>query len=462
MDQGDHQLPWPALDFDDNELWLDNVWGDSMFNQMLNPPLPPQIDQSHPLTPGTEDDWMSLQNLTSGCPFNHKAPAISDPNEAQESLLGWDFQGQANSSYIANFLVVPDEGQDNSYGTHPQISSYGISQYQLGAQTTEVGPACMAFRAPSSLSSGVPPTSLDLELNAAPVTTKEASTPSVRKKPHGTLASSSRRQRKSSKPPKPRLPCTHADCKLTFPRPYELQRHQNNFHERVIIPCIVYGCNRIGKPVARVDKFREHMRKHENAYAFVCAIEDCPGGPFDRDQLCQHLNDKHDLDLCRQDRIVKERLHALSLRIKQLNDRWTLVENPGTCPLSFLGCGFRVPYLYAPFGASPSSGHIRTHDIVERSKGYDALIENGYDDYDSGRGKATCPICQKLVCKKNDYLSDFIHHVNEHSKEERKPYIAGLWECIRPFTYYNNSSNYRKIQNEYREATGLPPLWKYL
>lgn len=66
---------------------------------------------------------------------------------------------------------------------------------------------------------------------------------------------------KTSKQRRSRLQCAHPGCKRTFPRKFELQRHQDGVHSlKVAILCPVYGCNRVAKPFPRKDKFWEHMR----------------------------------------------------------------------------------------------------------------------------------------------------------------------------------------------------------
>jgi hypothetical protein len=257
---------------------------------------------------------------------------------------------------------------------------------------------------------------------------------------------------------RPRLRCTYAGCKSTFPRKYELHRHLTNFHQRINIPCMVYGCNRIGKPVARVDKFREHMRqKHGGAHAFVCAVEACAAGPFDRIQLCQHLNAVHNLDSCHKELSVKERLRGISLRISLRDDGTRFYEENGNCPLAFLGCSFHVPHVEGPFGRSAHKLHIRTHDIVDRAKGYQALLEQGYDAYYVGRGEAACPVCLRLVSHEYEDVRTWIKHLLAHSVEERRPYIVEIWKCILSLKMDDRTWNHDiiKIREEYQVAINL-------
>lgn len=86
--------------------------------------------------------------------------------------------------------------------------------------------------------------------------------------------------KKKDKSTKPRLVCPHPGCKHSFPRKYELKRHQENIHNRnLALLCNVYGCNRASKPFGRLDKLMEHQRKHQNPDKLLCPIETCRTGP---------------------------------------------------------------------------------------------------------------------------------------------------------------------------------------
>lgn len=244
------------------------------------------------------------------------------------------------------------------------------------------------------------------------------------------VVTSRRKTKTPSKIAKPRLRCTHADCDETFLRKYELQRHLNNVHERIYIPCIVYGCNRIAKPVARVDKFRDHMNKHKDAHTFVCAVEECLEGPFDGYGLYQHMNTQHDPEWCSTQLSVKERLRGSRLRITTRDDGTRFVEDYGNCPLSFLGCSFHLPPDAGPFNRYSNFKHLREHDIAERVKGYRTSIELNFTNWDVGYGLNKCPICSWSTV---GMFHDLLHHLNDHSEQDRRPHITGIWEWCRLF-----------------------------
>lgn len=144
------------------------------------------------------------------------------------------------------------------------------------------------------------------------------------------------------------------------------------------------------------------------------------------------------------------RLFAISLRYTPCGDGSSFVEDARNCPLSFLGCSFRAQSLEVPFGRSLHRSHTRTHDLVERAKGFQAMREVGYGLYEIDQGIATCPVCQELVCNQDDYIWKFINHLSDHSKEERKPHILGLWKRLCLFTQRHQMFGFHQIRNEYR------------
>ncbi|CZR55566.1 uncharacterized protein PAC_05454 [Phialocephala subalpina] len=405
-------------------------------------------DQNNLLPSVAQNQWMPAFS-------SHESPPIWRSDEAQQNLASWDLPGQATSSPAVGFGPLHEESQENGYEGQTPYPFLGehldVAVPQIGDQSFGCIPE-MA-QAQSGLADSI------LGAHFSSMTSVDTPSSAVLDRIQQNPASSKRESSKKPKIKKPRISCTYPACKLTFPRPYELQRHLDNFHKRIIIPCIVYGCNRIARPVPRADKFREHMRKHANAHTFVCAVEGCPAGPFDRDQLCQHLNTTHNMTSYGEEVVVKERLRGISLRMTPQEDGSRFVEDWVNCPLSFLGCTFRAIHLDAfSWHHFIHEAHIKTHDLSERSKGYEAIRESGFDFHGVARGVATCPICQKLVCKEDNYLGMFLIHLEKHTKEQRNPHIVELWECIRPFSFYRAWHQVPMIQNEYQEATGVSTL----
>jgi hypothetical protein len=232
---------------------------------------------------------------------------------------------------------------------------------------------------------------------------------------------------------KARLVCTQSGCKLTFARKYELERHRKTIHDcNVSIVCSVYGCNRIAKPFPRVDKFYEHVRKHHKGpERFLCVVESCRQGPLTRTELVEHLNARHSLRTLEQPHL-ENILNCLNLGGQFRNGEPILLDNINACPLRFLGCSHSHP---------PSSNarnkmekHLRTHDLLERSKGYKKIVAFfGSWMFYGANGVATCPICRKLVCTEKVHYGYFIDHVDQHTKEERAMHAAEIAQLLRPY-----------------------------
>jgi hypothetical protein len=175
-----------------------------------------------------------------------------------------------------------------------------------------------------------------------------------------------------------RLKCPR--CNSTFPRKYELARHERNVHNRSFtLLCPVYGCSRTTNPFGRPDKFREHMRKHRQSGKFLCIIEDCRKGPFTQTELEDHLNSCH-REKSNQP-YLEVVLKALNLRATEFEDGLSLFEDVRSCPLAFLGCSFIGEDI---------SKHLTTHELVDRSRGYIAIksIQKEWS-----WGTVTCPMC---------------------------------------------------------------------
>lgn len=270
---------------------------------------------------------------------------------------------------------------------------------------------------------------------------------------------------------KARLPCKQ--CNSTFPRRYELERHQSNVHLReVSINCVVHGCKRLARPFARVDKFQEHMRNHSHAGQFVCIVALCRTGPFTHGQLQSHLESQHDLARIDQP-LLNELLKALGWRRTPFSNGTARLDGFNACPLAFLGCEFSGEFfLYEHKYHSyqkymESSAHLRSHELVERSKGYEAItVCTKWTDY----GRVTCPICQKsrFITLPNDEqpkqpTEQLIQHLMEHSKKDRMLHIEEIFQILRPYytkglVWYGFREHFENIARELEEAGVMSPI----
>lgn len=283
-------------------------------------------------------------------------------------------------------------------------------------------------------------------------------------KPSAPSSAHLKRQRRDSS--KPRLKCISRGCRSTFPRKYELERHINGVHDiKAAINCPVYGCNRVAKPFPRKDKFNEHMRKHRNAHQFLCVYEDCRRDPLTREELESHLNSQHNrastwpisMDLWMQ---------AVILRRTPIGKGLHIFEHADNCPLAFLGCPVKGTSFRRGATTLDLVTHLRTHELMEKSKGYDAcwaLV--GYSKF-IFHGVATCPVCHEQVCGPSQFLRDFTEHLNHHTKEQRAAHGIELATMLQPFltgktNYSENVENWlielSTVREELEEAGVIPP-----
>ena len=226
---------------------------------------------------------------------------------------------------------------------------------------------------------------------------------------------------------KPRLLCPHHDCKSTFPRSYELQRHEKNVHYRTFsLLCPKYGCNRSSKPFGRLDKLKEHWRTHQRPDNFLCPVECCRAGPFSMADLRAHLLNGHsNVQLQQPD--LDDLLCLLNLRMTKIGDGVIRLEERDVCPLAFLGCSFRS------YNSDLWSlhCHIKEHELIQRVKGYNEIV--AVWGYWSVYGVITCPVCNERVCGPNDGHNKFFRHVRSHSETERAQHAKELSEMLQPY-----------------------------
>ncbi|CAG8958922.1 hypothetical protein HYFRA_00012919 [Hymenoscyphus fraxineus] len=227
--------------------------------------------------------------------------------------------------------------------------------------------------------------------------------------------------------PKRRLPCDHPGCTQTFPRPYELDRHRQNFHQRHSIwLCPVYDCRRAANPLPRTDKLWEHYRKeHGDADQFHCFFKDCRAGPFAKDELKDHLNQQQRKQSHRESylEVILKALKVFGWRQTPIGYGNYLIEDIDTCPLAFLGCAHR--------GSPPQMFHLKTHDLRERSRGYLAIVKASKMGSWSWRGKMTCPCCDWA---QTAVVESFLCHLREeHSDDQISAMMMTLSETLAPW-----------------------------
>jgi hypothetical protein len=146
-------------------------------------------------------------------------------------------------------------------------------------------------------------------------------------------------------------------------------------------------------------------------------------------QLRDHLKTGHSMEDLKQPNLNGVLgILELSLRITPIGNGHLCVDDSNACPLAFLGCTFRSSCLWGY--KNPSSlSHLPQHELIERVKGYDAIMALDHDW--SAIGAATCPVCRERVCNSNDSNSDFIKHVyNLHTKYERAMHATELGEIL--------------------------------
>jgi hypothetical protein len=261
---------------------------------------------------------------------------------------------------------------------------------------------------------------------------------------------------RKSKRTKQRLLCNYPGCKSTFPRKYELERHQSNVHDRDFsLCCIVFECRRSAKPFHREDKFKEHMRTHHDPRHFVCVIDGCVEAPMTRTELKDHFRATHGLEHCNQPHLDIA-LAALNLRPTRLRDASVLLEDSDKCPLAFLGCDFRD-------STRNFARHVVDHELVERSEGYEGIIE--ICGWWMGWGLCTCPICHKKVARDSNpedlrpLNRQFLVHLENHSKEERALHAAPISKMLRPYLIGKETSYdayiFHKLRAELEEVAAF-------
>lgn len=229
---------------------------------------------------------------------------------------------------------------------------------------------------------------------------------------------------------KPRLRCTHPRCTLTFPRPYELNRHVRNVHDRTVnVPCPVWGCSRVSKPFGRIDKFREHFRKHKPSDNFLCLVEGCSMGPFTLPLLADHLLSQHQQDHSRSSEFY-DAMGIISPDVLGGRSLFDVAakrqEGKDACPMASLGCSFRLSVA-----ASNMSAHIRTHELIDRVRFREDIVGHASFPGVLQSGLVTCLICKEW--RSISWLSSFLfakHIKYSHSKEERQQHGQILSEIF--------------------------------
>ena len=232
---------------------------------------------------------------------------------------------------------------------------------------------------------------------------------------------------------KKRLKCPHPDCHLTFPRKYELKRHQSTIHDsKISILCSVYGCNRVSKPFPRLDKFYEHVRKHHKGpERFLCVVEACRQGPLTRAELVEHLKVQHCLRTAKQvNPHLVDSLRSLGWRLSFPTNMSPILGDLRACPLWVHGCRFRADDVSVNDYDRSLGLHLRAHDLLERSKGYEIINAAG-DHPLLAWGPATCPICKTLFGDIS--VSNVIMHLDRHSIEERIMFAPDIAQLFRPY-----------------------------
>jgi hypothetical protein len=245
--------------------------------------------------------------------------------------------------------------------------------------------------------------------------------------------SKKRKSTKEQSDAKKRLKCPHPDCHSTFPRKYELKRHQGTIHDsKISILCSIYGCNRVSKPFPRLDKFYEHVRKHHKGpERFLCVVEACRQGPLTRAELVEHLKVQHCLRTAKQvEPHLDDHLQSLGLRLSFPTNMSPILGDWHACPLWVHGCRFRNDasqshsvYLF--------DWHLqKDHVLLERSKGYEIIVATGNTWI--SHGLSTCPICKKSIFI--GYAGyNLIKHLGEHSMEERIMFAPDIAQLFRPY-----------------------------
>jgi hypothetical protein len=74
--------------------------------------------------------------------------------------------------------------------------------------------------------------------------------------------------------------------------------------------------------------------------------------------------------------------------------------------------------------------HLREHELLERSKGYEMIV--AFFGQWSLDGVATCPICRGMVSKYYQF-SLFVSHLMEHTRAERIMHAPEIAQLFRPY-----------------------------
>jgi len=248
---------------------------------------------------------------------------------------------------------------------------------------------------------------------------------------------------------KPRAKCKYPDCRSTFARKYDVERHERNVHDRTVnILCPVYGCNRATKPFARLDKFQEHFRhkKHVSAGKLMCPVDGCSFGPGNRTQLEQHLISQPHPSCAKQPHLIG------IIRTLQIRDPKYLLQRrlkgEDACPLRIAGCTFRLS------AEEPDmTSHVNTHELGERLTYYKEIQgELGTTRF----LHASCPLCKEktdlsVFHRFSNYFTN--HLVNVHTRSDLMIHSLELWKMLHPL--YSGAPHFiplslRKIFEEIR------------
>jgi hypothetical protein len=185
-----------------------------------------------------------------------------------------------------------------------------------------------------------------------------------------------------------------------------------------------------------------------------CVIDGCVEAPLTGTELEDHLRTTHDVELRSQPHLDIT-LAALNLRRTWLPDGSVLPEENDKCPLAFLGCDLR-------HSTRDYYCHLPGHELVQRSEAYEAIVAL-YVNWPS-YSVCTCPICdEKLAWRAypkdlRPFNSDFLVHLENHSKEERALHAAPISKMLRPYligkeTFCTDAHIFHKLRAELEEVS---------
>lgn len=106
------------------------------------------------------------------------------------------------------------------------------------------------------------------------------------------------------------------------------------------------------------------------------------------------------------------------------------MEEYRKCPLAHLGCKFED----GGFGTRRHVNldeHLEDHDLLERSKGYEAIVM--LCRWWKSSGAASCPICRQQICDRTQEIDLFLGHLATHSSAERMEHAPILSQMLRPY-----------------------------